>query len=176
MSRVIPRLFQPFKVETRFSTRICSQARPKAVQVEGTTRVPVMRFIQSSPKEYNGLKTAAYHFKQQRHMPYFLEYLMWALFGSEALHLVWLKMDMKEYKERTELKTSLLEEIIQRVENGEVIDDDLRREIKLVLMNSKKDRDEDIDDEYLDNCKKKRGRGVDLFINAFFFKNSNCGL
>ncbi|KAI9344461.1 hypothetical protein BD770DRAFT_190035 [Pilaira anomala] len=159
MSRVFPRLFQQFKVESRFSTLICTQARPKAVKVEGTTRVPVMRFVQSSPKEYNGLQTAAYHFKQQRHIPYFMEYLMWVIFGSEALHLIWLKMDMKEYKEKTKLKTRLLEEIIQRIENGEVIDDNLRKEIKVVLMNSKKDHEEDIDDEYLNNCKKRKKKG-----------------
>ncbi|KAF1806628.1 hypothetical protein FB192DRAFT_1338047 [Mucor lusitanicus] len=90
-------------------------------------------------------------------MPYFLEYLMWVVFGSEALHLIWLKMDYKEYKEKTAHKTKLLEELIKRIENGEQIDDSLREEIKMVLMNNKHHSDivggadDDIDDEYLNH-------------------------
>ncbi|CEP18889.1 hypothetical protein [Parasitella parasitica] len=122
------------------------------------TRVPV-RSIHAVPKEYNGLQSAAHHFKRQRHMPYFLEYLMWVVFGSEALHLIWLKMDYKEYKEKTAHKIKLLEELIKRIENGDQIDDNLRQEIRIVLMNNKNPNgatggdgvDEDIDDEYLNN-------------------------
>jgi len=122
------------------------------------TRVPV-RSVHAAPKEYNGLQSAAHHFKRQRHMPYFLEYLMWVVFGSEALHLIWLKMDYKEYKEKTAHKTKLLEELIKRIENGEQIDDSLREEIKMVLMNNRHHSDivggsdDDIDDEYLNHCK-----------------------
>lgn len=88
-------------------------------------------------------------------MPYFLEYLMWVVFGSEALHLIWLKIDIREYKEKMQHKTKLLEEIIKRVENGEVIDDSLREEIKMVLMNNKHTGEyhDDIDDEYLNSCR-----------------------
>jgi hypothetical protein len=113
------------------------------------------RFVHLSPREYNGLQSAAYHFKRQQHMPYFLEYLMWVVFGSEALHLIWLKMDYKEYKEKIQHKTKLLEEIIQRIENGEKINDSLRDEIKMVLMKNKHDGagHDDIDDEYLNSCK-----------------------
>lgn len=130
-----------------------SQQRPSLL-----TRVPV-RSVHAAPKEYNGLQSAAHHFKRQRHMPYFLEYLMWVVFGSEALHLIWLKMDYKEYKEKTAHKTKLLEELIKRIENGEQIDDSLREEIKMVLMNNKHHSDivggadDDIDDEYLNHCK-----------------------
>lgn len=130
-----------------------SLARPSLLP----TRVPV-RSVHAAPKEYNGLQSAAHHFKRQRHMPYFLEYLMWVVFGSEALHLIWLKMDYKEYKEKTAHKTKLLEELIERIENGEQIDDGLRTEIKMVLMNNKHGSDatgntDDIDDEYLNHCK-----------------------
>ncbi|CAO3656627.1 unnamed protein product [Mucor hiemalis] len=86
-------------------------------------------------------------------MPYFMEYLMWVVFGSEALHLIWLKMDYKEYKEKMKHKTKLLEEIIKRVENGERIDGSLKEEIKMVLMNNKHGGEyhDDIDDEYLNS-------------------------
>ncbi|CAO3613277.1 unnamed protein product [Mucor fragilis] len=132
--------------------------RPTLLQqrISLLTRVPV-RSVHAAPKEYNGLQSAAHHFKRQRHMPYFLEYLMWVVFGSEALHLIWLKMDYKEYKEKTAHKTKLLEELIKRIEHGEQIDDSLREEIKMVLMNNKHrsdlagSSDDDIDDEYLNH-------------------------
>ncbi|KAI8074305.1 uncharacterized protein B0P05DRAFT_548049 [Gilbertella persicaria] len=116
------------------------------------------RSVHAAPREYNSLQSAAHHFKQQRHMPYFLEYLMWVVFGSEALHLIWLKMDYKEYRERTAHKTKLLEELIERIENGEAINDSLRQEIKMVLLNNKlqhkdSNESEDIDDDYLNHCK-----------------------
>ncbi|KAG2231310.1 hypothetical protein INT48_001246 [Thamnidium elegans] len=154
MTSVLPRLFKQFKVEGKPSTLISRLSRPTVSQLQHTTRVPVKRFVQSSPKEYNGLQSAAHHFKQQRHMPYFAEYLMWVVFGSEALHLIWLKIDMKEYKEKMKLKTKLLEEIIERVEKGQVIDDNLREEIKMVLMNNNnksEQRQDEIDDEYLNS-------------------------
>ncbi|KAI8981628.1 hypothetical protein BDF20DRAFT_911901 [Mycotypha africana] len=119
-----------------------------------TTTTTTRRCIHVGPnKQYNGIQTAAHHFKQQRHMPYFLEYLMWAVFGSEALHLIWLKMDYKEYREKTAHKKKVLEELIERIEQGEVITDSLREEIKMVLLN-KHDKQhkltaEDFDDEYL---------------------------
>ncbi|GAA5802096.1 hypothetical protein EDC94DRAFT_659802 [Helicostylum pulchrum] len=153
MTSVLPRLFKHFKVEGKPSTLISRLSRPTVSGLQRTTRVPVKRFVQSSPKEYNGLQSAAHHFKQQRHMPYFTEYLMWVVFGSEALHLIWLKIDMKEYKEKMKLKTKLLEEIIERVEKGQMIDDNLRDEIKMVLMNnnSSEQRHDEIDDEYLNS-------------------------
>lgn len=129
------------------------QTRPSLL----TTRV-LVRSVHATPKEYNGLQSAAHHFKRQRHMPYFLEYLMWVVFGSEALHLIWLKMDYKEYKERTAHKTKVLEELIERIENGEEIDDSLRTEIKMVLMSNNHSNDaignsDDVDDDYLNHCK-----------------------
>ncbi|KAI9475753.1 MAG: hypothetical protein EXX96DRAFT_459452, partial [Benjaminiella poitrasii] len=62
---------------------------------------------------------------------------MWIVFGSEALHLIWLKMDYKEYREKTTHKTKVLEEIIRRIEHGEKVDKSLRQEIRMVLMNDK---------------------------------------
>ncbi|KAI9492405.1 hypothetical protein BDB00DRAFT_977098 [Zychaea mexicana] len=100
------------------------------------------------------LSSLAYHFKRQRHLPYFLEYLMWVVFGSEALQLIWLKMDYKEYQEKTEHKIRLLEEIIDRIEKGQEFTDDFREEIRMVFMHGGRQQhdgsDEDIDDDYLE--------------------------
>ncbi|KAF7724103.1 hypothetical protein EC973_001287 [Apophysomyces ossiformis] len=98
----------------------------------------------------SGLRSAAWHFKRQRHMPYFLEYLMWVVFGSEALHLIWLKMEYKEYKEKSEHKIRLLREIVDRLEQGQELTEDFREEIRMVLLNGKRTEEEtDINDEYL---------------------------
>lgn len=160
-----------------FASRAFNVALPRPTILQQRsfilTRVPV-RSVHSAPKEYNGLQSAAHHFKRQRHMPYFLEYLMWVVFGSEALHLIWLKMDYKEYREKTAHKTKLLEELIKRIENGEQIDDSLRMEIKMVLMNNKHHSDivggsdDDIDDEYLNHCKHFINMCVVYFLLIYF--------
>lgn len=102
----------------------------------------------------------AHHFKRQQHLPYFLEYLMWVVFGSEALHLIWLKMEYKEYKEKTEHKIRLLKEIVERIENGQEFNDSLREEIRMVLLDDRRastaeaeDTSGEIDDDYLEKCK-----------------------
>ncbi|KAG2221432.1 hypothetical protein INT45_005237 [Circinella minor] len=100
------------------------------------------------------ISSLAYHFKRQRHLPYFLEYLMWVVFGSEALQLIWLKMERKEYEEKTEHKIRLLKEIVERIEKGQEFNDDFREEIRMVLLNGGRpqhdENDEEIDDDYLD--------------------------
>jgi hypothetical protein len=80
---------------------------------------------------------------------------MWVVFGSEALHLIWLKMEYKEYKDKIQHKTKLLEELIERIENGEKITSGMKEEIKMVLMNKHTEAavDDDIDDDYLDKCR-----------------------
>ncbi|KAI8877956.1 hypothetical protein K501DRAFT_288111 [Backusella circina FSU 941] len=141
----IPRTFQRF-------SKLATVAKPRTAS-RFTQQACHVRFVHSSPKEYTGVQSAAYHFKRQRHMPYFLEYLMWVVFGSEALHLIWLKMEYKEYKERIQHKTKLLEELIERIENGEKITSGMKEEIKMVLMNRHTEAtagDDDIDDDYLD--------------------------
>ncbi|KAI9255675.1 hypothetical protein BDA99DRAFT_419717, partial [Phascolomyces articulosus] len=60
---------------------------------------------------------------------------MWVVFGSEALQLIWMKMERKEYEEKTEHKIRLLEEIIERIEKGQEFNDDFRQEIRMVLLN-----------------------------------------
>jgi hypothetical protein len=159
MSKPTSLLFSRFINQKALTQSFTTAARSTAIRpaLARPTRAFV-RSVHAAPKEYNGLQSAAHHFKRQRHMPYFLEYLMWVVFGSEALHLIWLKMDYKEYKEKTAHKTKLLEELIKRIENGEQIDDSLRTEIKMVLMNNKYGSDatgntDDIDDEYLNHCK-----------------------
>jgi hypothetical protein len=143
----IPRSFQRF-------SRIATPARI-AYTSSLFTKPCQIRFVHSSPKEYTGVQSAAYHFKRQRHMPYFLEYLMWVVFGSEALHLIWLKMEYKEYKDKIQHKTKLLEELIERIENGEKITSSMKEEIKMVLMNKHTEAavDDDVDDDYLDKCR-----------------------
>lgn len=171
-SSLFPRFLKQFSSRTSSSSLLSTTVRPARLPLNSTTitRVPVNRFVHSSPKEYNGLQSAAFHFKRQRHMPYFMEYIMWVVFGSEALHLIWLKIDYREYKEKMHHKTKLLEEIIQRVENGEVIDDRLRDEIKMVLMNNKHDGEyhDDIDDEYLNSCE------LFLYHVSTYYINISC--
>ncbi|KAI7885169.1 hypothetical protein K492DRAFT_157571 [Lichtheimia hyalospora FSU 10163] len=99
------------------------------------------------------LSSMVYHFRRQQHLPYFLEYLMWVILGSEALHLMWLKMEKKEYKEKTQHKIKLLEEIIDRIEKGQTFTDDFREEIRIVLKSGRlqhQEEEEDVDDDYLD--------------------------
>lgn len=80
---------------------------------------------------------------------------MWVVLGSEALHLMWLKMEKKEYKEKTQHKIKLLEEIIDRIEKGQTFTDDFREEIRIVLKTGGRlqHEEEDVDDDYLDKCK-----------------------
>ncbi|CEG65171.1 hypothetical protein RMATCC62417_02008 [Rhizopus microsporus] len=113
-----------------------------------TVNQPVKRWIHSKPKEYNGINNLAHHFKQQDHFSYFLKYMMWTVFGSTALHLTWRKMEYKEYKEKTQHKVKVLQEIVQTLERGEVVDENLRNEIRTVLRNEASLlRDEKDDDE-----------------------------
>ncbi|KAI8997667.1 hypothetical protein BDB01DRAFT_700969, partial [Pilobolus umbonatus] len=70
---------------------------------------------------------------------------MWVVFGSEALHLIWLKMEYKEYQEKVQHKIRLLEETIRRLERGESIDDNLRDEIRVFLAGNK--HSEDVDED-----------------------------
>jgi len=102
------------------------------------------------------LKSAAQHFKKQKHLPFFLEYFMWVVFGSEALHLIWLKIDQQEYIEMSSHQIAVLKEVIQRLERGESVDDNLHTEISMLLKKKAGHKEEDmaeIDDEYLEKCK-----------------------
>ncbi|ORY98904.1 hypothetical protein BCR43DRAFT_488370 [Syncephalastrum racemosum] len=119
---------------------------------------PTMQCMSTAAKagageERGNLRSIAYHFKRQRHLPYFLEYLMWVVFGSEALHLIWLKMEYKEYQEKTTHKIRLLEEIIQQIEQGQEFTESFKEEIRMVLLNGKRTADDgeedEVDDEYL---------------------------
>lgn len=118
---------------------------------------PTMRCMSTAKagagEERGNLRSIAYHFKRQRHLPYFLEYLMWVVFGSEALHLIWLKMEYKEYQEKTAHKIRLLEEIIEQIEHGQEFTESFKEEIRMVLLNGKRTADDheadEVDDEYL---------------------------
>ncbi|CAO3635800.1 unnamed protein product [Cunninghamella blakesleeana] len=99
------------------------------------------------------VKSAAYHFKQQKHMPYFLEYLMWVIFGSESLHLIWLKSEYNEYKEHVQYKIKLLTELIQLLESNAPVPESLRNEIRLLKLDEKHKQQlsqDDVEDDYLD--------------------------
>jgi hypothetical protein len=100
--------------------------------------------------------SAAQHFKRQEHLPFVLEYFMWVVFGSEALHLIWLKVDQNEFREKTDHKMAVLKEILSRLERGEAVDSNLQTEIAIMLKNNttgNKDDEPDIDDEYLEKRK-----------------------
>ncbi|KAI8068279.1 hypothetical protein BC940DRAFT_333034 [Gongronella butleri] len=97
------------------------------------------------------VRSAAHHFKQQRHMPYFMEYLMWVLFGSEGLHLIWLKSEYNEYQQHAERKIELLKQLLQHLEAGEPVPEALRKDLRMVMMNQKQiSHHDDHDDEYLE--------------------------
>lgn len=97
--------------------------------------------------------SAAQHFKRQKHLPFFLEYFMWVVFGSEALHLIWLKIDQQEYRDKTNHQIAVLKEVLLRLEKGEAVDDNLHTEISMLLKKQagqKKGDVAEIDDEYLE--------------------------
>ncbi|GAB5588593.1 hypothetical protein Unana1_03493 [Umbelopsis nana] len=97
--------------------------------------------------------SAAQHFKRQKHLPFFLEYFMWVVFGSEALHLIWLKIDQQEYRDKTNHQIAVLKEVFARLERGEAVDDNLHTEISMLLKKKAGDKKDDIpeiDDEYLE--------------------------
>ncbi|KAI8337765.1 hypothetical protein BC941DRAFT_452577 [Chlamydoabsidia padenii] len=98
--------------------------------------------------------SASYHFKKQKHLPYFLEYLMWVVFGSECLHLIWIKSDYKEYKEHAQHKIALFKELITLLESNSPVPDSLREEIRMVMLDEKFNKqlyqDTDIEDDYLE--------------------------
>lgn len=101
--------------------------------------------------------SASYHFKKQKHLPYFLEYLMWVVFGSECLHLIWIKSDYKEYKERTQHKIALFKDLLALLESNSPVPESLREEIRMVMRDEKFNKqlyqDSDVEDDYLEKCK-----------------------
>ncbi|KAI9307647.1 hypothetical protein BJ944DRAFT_228449 [Cunninghamella echinulata] len=98
------------------------------------------------------VRSAAYHFKQQKHMPYFLEYLMWVIFGSESLHLIWLKSEYNDYKDHIQYKIKLLTELIHLLETNSPVPESLRNEIRLLKLDEKHKQlyQDDVEDDYLD--------------------------
>ena len=54
----------------------------------------------------------------------FISYLplvfLWAILGSEAIHLLWLKMDFTEYRERMELRITQLRESIASLQDDQM--------------------------------------------------------
>lgn len=101
--------------------------------------------------------SASYHFKQQKHLPYFLEYLMWVVFGSECLHLIWLKAEYKEYKEHAQHKIALFNDLLALLESNSPVPESLREEIRMVMLNEKSNKhahqDTEIEDDYLEKRK-----------------------
>lgn len=100
--------------------------------------------------------SAAQHFKRQKHLPFVLEYFMWVVFGSEALHLIWLKVDREDFREKSDHKMAVLKEVLSRLERGEAVDSNLQTEIAIMLKNKatdNKDDEADFDDDYLEKRK-----------------------
>ncbi|KAG1450853.1 hypothetical protein G6F46_010365 [Rhizopus delemar] len=73
--------------------------------------------------------------------------MMWTVFGSLALHLTWRKIDYREYKEKTQQKIQVMEEVAQCLEKGEGINESLRNEIKAVIRNELSLADEEEEEE-----------------------------
>lgn len=73
-----------------------------------------------------------------------------------ALHNLWTRMEVNEYREKQEHKIKVLRDIIQRFENGQELDDALREEIRMVLMGPQKQQQQqqqEEDMEYLETRK-----------------------
>ncbi|OZJ06035.1 hypothetical protein BZG36_01121 [Bifiguratus adelaidae] len=98
-----------------------------------------------TPGEQSQIRRLGRAFKRQNHGSYLWEYLLWVVLGSEALHLIWLKIDYQEYKEKVGLRKAILEEKITQLEAGHVVDD-----ASLVKKYQKRAEEEEIDDEYLE--------------------------
>src|SRR2546423_12979671 len=59
----------------------------------------------------------------KKYSKFVYKYFAWCLFGSCAFNLSILKSNYNEYKERMEFRINDLEEITQRLKNGENVDD-----------------------------------------------------
>ncbi|ORX59018.1 hypothetical protein DM01DRAFT_1333608 [Hesseltinella vesiculosa] len=96
-------------------------------------------------------RSAAYHFKKQKHLPYFLEYMLWVFFGSEGLHLMWLKSEYNDYKEHAERKIALLKQVLQLMEAGQPVPESLHKDLRMVMIDEKHNAyyDDQVD-EYLE--------------------------
>lgn len=64
-----------------------------------------------------------------------------------ALHNLWTRMEVNEYREKQEHKIKVLRDIIQRFENGQELDDALREEIRMVLMGPQKQQQQQQQEE-----------------------------
>ncbi|KAI8078764.1 uncharacterized protein BX664DRAFT_342636 [Halteromyces radiatus] len=145
------------------SSRIWSYGKryiqPSVIRCPTTTTIlrPVRQQVRSMAtiQTTTDVQTAAYHFKQQKHLPYVLEYLMWVVFGSECLHLIWLKSEYKEYKEHSQQKIALFKELLHLLESGSPVPESLREEIKMLMLDEKfnKNLHQDIEDDYVEKCK-----------------------
>ncbi|RUP46093.1 hypothetical protein BC936DRAFT_147367 [Jimgerdemannia flammicorona] len=91
-------------------------------------------------------------FRRRRYLGYFLEYMLWIILGSEALHLVWLKIDRREYAERTTFKVEVLRDVVRRLEAGDDIaaDEVLKGDVKRLLL--RREGAEVVDDSYFEKC------------------------
>src|SRR6185369_10167905 len=69
----------------------------------------------------NHNKPSNYYFRKYSKFVY--KYLAWCLLGSCAFNLSMLKSNYNEYKERMEFRINDLEEMIQRLKNGENVED-----------------------------------------------------
>jgi hypothetical protein len=145
------------RILTSNSRRILQHNNAVATPVRRDVSLCVRRQYASAAQLPNSqpekVISAAQHFKRQKHLPFFLEYFMWVVFGSEALHLIWLKIDQQEYRDKTNHQIAVLKEVLLRLEKGEAVDDNLHTEISMLLKKQagqKKGDVSEIDDEYLE--------------------------
>lgn len=74
--------------------------------------------------------------------------MLWVVLGSEALHLIWLKINRREYAERTALKIEVLRDVVHKMEAGEDIsvDEALKGDVRRLVLG----REASEDDAYLE--------------------------
>ncbi|KAL1916578.1 uncharacterized protein VTP21DRAFT_5769 [Calcarisporiella thermophila] len=88
--------------------RLWSAFRTAITDLSRLSRPPVDPSLQLTQKS-----------KWSRYGPFFWEYLMYITVGSEALHLMWVKMEYNEYREKMKIRADVLNEVVQRLERDE---------------------------------------------------------
>ncbi|RUS23337.1 hypothetical protein BC937DRAFT_87348 [Endogone sp. FLAS-F59071] len=113
--------------------------------------IPLRPFTTAPSSEPTNATLFAHGFRRRSHIDYLLEYMLWVVLGSEALHLIWLKINRREYSERTALKVEVLRDVVRRLEAGGDIsvDEALKGDVKRLALGKEANED----DAYLEKRK-----------------------
>lgn len=77
--------------------------------------------------------TTSTSWRSNTYLPHVYDYLLWTILGSEALHLLWLKMEYAEYREKNEMRIGVLKNMVDTLERGERLKDDVEERVKDAL-------------------------------------------